>query len=98
MSGRHTGEAGDATLWAYDDRGRWMHSCLYARNGADGRIEQWRRWEDETTYERLYSVDRDLGTLPWSAGYILGWANAPYSETTEFLVDDFLVTTTRPWE
>lgn len=95
--GRHTGESGDASLWTEGDRGRWMHMCIYARNGAEGRIEQWRRWEGEADYEQLYEASHDLGELPWRAGYIMGWANGPYPENTEFLIDDFMVSTTRPW-
>ena len=94
---RHTGEAGGAALWSVADRGRWMHSCIYARHGAEGRIEQWRRWEDETDYRMLYEATHDLGAMNWSAGYIMGWANAPYAENTEFLIDDFMVSATRPW-
>jgi len=27
----------------------------------------------------------------------MGWANAPYPENTEFLIDDFMVRSTRPF-
>jgi len=27
----------------------------------------------------------------------MGWANAPYPENTEFLIDDFMVSSTRPF-
>ena len=29
----------------------------------------------------------------WSAGYVLGWSNSGYAEETEFLVDEFPVST-----
>lgn len=53
--------------------------------------------EGEADYKQLYEASHDLGELPWRAGYIMGWANAPYPENTEFLIDDFMVSSTRPF-
>jgi hypothetical protein len=88
-----------------DDRGRWMQvvyqlvaSTTYASN--DGIIRFWRRWENESEFEKFTEYTNIHLPFPtngpdgWNAGYLMGWANAPYSENTEFLLDNFTVSTT----
>jgi hypothetical protein len=91
---RHTGESGSAMLWTTADRGRWMKVVIHARNGTNGVVEQWVRWEGTRSWTQAYRNSGNLGSQPWSAGYLMGWANAPYSQDTEFLIDDFTVSRT----
>ena len=84
------------------DRGRWMQIVLYAKMSSapaknDGEARIWRRWQDEKdfaliseTVGRGFHAPED-GPQGWSAGYILGWANAAYAEDTEWLLDAFTV-------
>ena len=87
------------------DADRWMH-CVYQLVGSttvtstDGIIRLYRRWEDESNYELINElVDLPVpvtedGDPGWRAGYLMGWANAPFTVQTEFLIDDFVMSTT----
>jgi hypothetical protein len=84
------------------DRGRWMQIVLHAKMSSapaknDGEARIWRRWQDEKdlaliseTVGRGFHAPED-GPQGWSAGYLLGWANAAYAEDTEWLLDSFTV-------
>lgn len=89
------------------DRGRWMHMMLHYRTesspGArDGLGETYRKWAGDAEYTRLhYAPNLPIklsagGPNGFMNGYILGWANAAYTRDTEWLLDDFLVSNTRP--
>lgn len=105
LSGGHTGHQGHFEFIRYpEDQGRWMQIVIHARasssNGSnDGLLELWRRWADEPTFTKYH--DRgDLNTyIPpdgpagWANGYLMGW-HQPYTEDTEWLIDDFIVSTT----
>lgn len=81
------------------DRGRWMQVAIRMRpataSGANnGIIEFYRRWSNESSYTRLYSKTTARfyeGGQGIHEGYLMGWANAPYSVDTEWLLDDFTV-------
>ena len=98
-SSRHTGEMGGETLWTIADRGRWMHVVIRVKaatsaGASDGVVQQWRRWEDESDYVQLFSrTDMDNHGSGWRSGYVMGWANSPYAQDTEFLIDDFTIST-----
>ncbi|MDZ7759322.1 MAG: hypothetical protein U5L00_03585 [Desulfovermiculus sp.] len=87
-----------------EDQGRWMHVVvrmkLSSSQGAqNGRLEWWRRWEGENSYTKLADITNIDWDVPsdspgWSAGYLMGWANGSYDENTEFLLDDFTMSTT----
>lgn len=99
---RHSGEIGGGDLITTpDDRGRWMHLIWHARAAtdsgtADGVIQIWRKWEGGS-YSQLVDISNaaihapDSGPIGFQSGYVMGWANAPYSENTEFLMDDFVI-------
>lgn len=86
-----------------DDQGRWMHLVIHVKSESlpgesDGLMEVWRKWEDEFDYTKTH----DIGEQPiklsstvkgFAAGYLMGWANAAYPVDTEFLVDDFALST-----
>ena len=87
-----------------EDRGRWMQVLYNIRasstaDSSDGYVAFWRRWEGEQEFTRLQEVtDIKLMVPPggpngWSAGYLMGYANATYAEDTEWLIDDFVVAT-----
>jgi hypothetical protein len=88
-----------------EDRGRWMQVVFRIiaateRGSNDGVVEMWRRWEDEPDFTKFHEkTDADIGPPPngpdgWKGGYLMGWANGVYPENTEFLLDDFTVSTT----
>lgn len=79
------------------DRGRWMQVVYRFKtsssvNSEDGVIEAWRRWQDETQYNKFFSV-QDAIMSPaedgsfFQGGYFLGWANGGYNFDTEWLID-----------
>ncbi len=83
-----------------EDRGRWMRVVFRVRaessdGASDGVLETWRRWEDEATYTKLHEVlDIPLrvaaaGPHGFKAGYLMGWANGHYEESTDWLLDLF---------
>ncbi len=86
------------------DRDRWMQVVyqLVASTSSvsnDGAIRFWRRWENESTFTKLHELTGlnlpICGTCPngWHAGYLMGWANATYTEDTQWMLDDFTVAT-----
>lgn len=85
------------------DRGRWMQVVMHIKAATttesnDGVIEMWRRWEDESDFTKYHEVtDADMGIQGavngFSAGYLMGYANAPYAEDTWWIVDDFEMST-----
>lgn len=88
-----------------EDAGRWMHIVVYMKcssevDSGDGIVRQWRKWESDSDYILMNEVtNRNIqpegpkGSQGFNKGYIMGWANDPYSETTEFLIDDFELST-----
>lgn len=103
-----SGETGSTPFISVpDDRGRWMHVAAHVEAASgpkanDGKIQFFRRWEGESKYTKLHEK---LNANTWddssdaqgiSRGYIMGWANDPYDQETEWLLDDFAVHTTSP--
>ena len=89
------------------DRGRWMQIVLHLKvessDGAnDGIIQTYRRWAGESKFTKLHEMLnvplRISGSGPdgFKKGYILGWANAPYQNDTEWLLDDFAISDSSP--
>jgi len=91
------------------DAGRWMEVIYYLRaNSAkgvnDGAYRMYRRWEDESSATLIDSIDPapipisqasiDAGYNGWGGGYFMGWANNPYAEETEWLIDNLVISTT----
>lgn len=83
-----------------NDRGRWMEITIHVKASShgmspDGVIQLWRRWENQTRDERKLIHSKQDAVLPipasgpngWEKGYFMGWANAAYSENTEWLID-----------
>lgn len=81
------------------DRGRWMQVAIRMRpataSGANnGVIEFYRRWSNESTYTLLYRKTNARfyeGGQGIHEGYLMGWANDPYTSATDWLLDDFTV-------
>lgn len=91
------------------DAGKWMHLVYQLRASAttsttDGIIRMYRRWENETGYtliNELVNLNVGIGAgsvssgyLGWGSGYFMGYANSPYNNDTEWLIDDFIVSDT----
>ena len=91
------------------DAGRWMHIVYHMKassgGGAkDGRISWYRKWEGDSGYTTIADLNNieitigakstNLGYNGWGGGYIMGYANMPYAQDTEWLVDDFTISTT----
>lgn len=85
------------------DRGRWMHLVVHvasetAPGKSDGVMEVWRKWEGDSDYTKTHDFKEQPIKLSstkkgFASGYLMGWANAPYPETMEFLIDDFELAT-----
>lgn len=85
------------------DRGRWMHLVVHtvSENTAgsnDGSMEVWRKWEGDIDYTKTHDLQNQPIRLSssvrgFSSGYLMGWANAVYPSNTEFLIDDFELST-----
>lgn len=87
-----------------EDRGRWMQVVFHVKassseGSSDGYLSFWRRWKDEREFTQFHEVTgvelATPDTIPngWNKGYLMGWANAPYSSDTVWLIDDFEVAT-----
>jgi len=84
-----------------DDRGRWMKLVVHVKSESqpglgDGVMEVWRKWENESSYSKTHDlrnkpIKLDSKVGGFAAGYLMGWANAPYSKDTEFLIDQFVL-------
>ena len=90
------------------DAGKWMHVVYHMKassgGGAkNGRISWYRKWEGGS-YETIADLKNieiaigkastNIGYNGWGAGYILGYANRAYAKDTEWLVDEFVISTT----
>ncbi len=78
------------------DRGRWMEFCVRAipATGAganNGTIQVWRRWQGDSAWTQIYNKTTARfqdGGQGIHEGYIMGWANGTYTETTWVQVDN----------
>lgn len=86
-----------------EDRGRWMNIVVKVvaeskEDASDGTIEVWRKWAGES-YVKTHDRTKQPIRLPSSGpqgirrGYLMGYANGPYKVDTEFLIDDFRLST-----
>ena len=107
-SGKNTGSKGmqqhTPFIKASSDRGRWMQIVIHlkaeaSQGSSDGVIQVWRRWEGESKFmlfhEKLDTPFRfpDTGPNGFAVGYLMGWANGAYASDTEWLLDDFTIST-----
>lgn len=83
-----------------DDRLRWMEIVFRMKaNDAGtgtGKIQSWRRWQDESNYTLMHSVDTDVpipnsGYDGWNRVQIMGGDNSWLADGTEVLMDGFYV-------
>ena len=86
------------------DQGRWMQWVIRAKAATttesnDGIIQTWRRWQGEGGFTKLHDVtDADIGPpvegpFGWQKGYLMGYMNSPFAVDTEFLLDNFTIST-----
>ena len=104
--GVYNGETIASNFYDANDAGKWMHlayrfKCSSAGNAADGACEIYRKWDGDASYAKI--VDQQnlkLAKTPNSAGlqagYLLGYANRTYAADTEFIIDDFELSLTKP--
>ncbi len=89
------------------DRGRWMQIVLHIKaesspGKSDGVIQTFRKWGNENKFTKLHDFSAAPikippgGPIGFKDGYILGWVNAPYTENTEWLMDDFSLLNSPP--
>jgi hypothetical protein len=103
-AGTSTGHLQRTAFVSPDDQGRWMEITVHLKASSDnathdGIIELWRRWENEpaSNREKLHSVTDALLSSPtsgpkgWQSGYFMGWANSPYAQDTEWLIDHITI-------
>jgi hypothetical protein len=106
--GRNTalgGDRGSVPFISYpSDQGRWMKIVVRIKaetsaDAGDGLMQVWRRWEDEGSFTQTHNRTGQPIRVPsagpngFSAGYLMGWANSAYGQETEFLIDDFTLST-----
>lgn len=92
-------DAGANFIRVPDDRGRWMQVVIRmipatASGANNGTIQFYRRWSNEASFTLLYSKTNARfyeGGQGVRAGYLMGWANDPYTQETEWLLDQFTV-------
>lgn len=89
-----------------EDRGRWMYILVHLRPSSDrvsanGIIEMWRKWDNESVFQKFHEVYDAViprpvsGPQGWNAGYLMGWSNPTYDQETNWLLDSFIVTSDR---
>ncbi len=89
------------------DQGRWMHMIYHVRaesslGAGNGVMESWRMWEGESTHTKLQTYENAAIKLPENGhqgfyyGYLMGHANTGFAEQTEWLIDDFKLSSERP--
>jgi hypothetical protein len=100
------GDQGSTPFISYpSDQGRWMKIVVRLRaetsaGAGDGLMQVWRRWEDEGSFTQTHNRTSQPIRVPsggpngFSAGYLMGYANSAYGQDTEFLIDDFTLSTT----
>ena len=92
------------------DAGRWMQVIYHLKasssvGAGDAIVSMYRKWDDTPggfTYITGYqNTDCHIGSdsiatgyLGWGGGYFMGYANDPYANDTEWLMDNFIVSTT----
>tara|TARA_B100002003_G_scaffold182027_1_gene170201 strand:- start:22810 stop:23724 length:915 start_codon:yes stop_codon:yes gene_type:complete len=106
--GNFSGSRGQAQSTKFirvpEDRGRWMQVVIHIKASSsvgvsDGSLQLYRRWEQDSNFEKLHDVQNAYLLVPgggvdgFKQGYLMGWANAPYSEDTEWLIDSFTIST-----
>lgn len=83
------------------DRGRWMQMVARVKTetapgAADGIIQTWRRWENESAFTQLHSkTDATLNeqTGGFQGGYLMGYINSTHTVDTFWRIDDFEMST-----
>ena len=82
------------------DASRWMHVVYQGVSGnGNGAFRFWRRWGNEASYELINEINNAFittganGFNGWGYGYIMGYANMPYDNDTDWLLDDFILAT-----
>ncbi len=92
-----------------DDAGKWMQVIFRVKaetspNSNDGIIQTYRRWKGEDFFTKIHEDLNAPLKLPSSgpqgfkAAYLLGWANAAYTQDTEWLLDDLKIHDSSPEE
>jgi uncharacterized protein YjdB len=99
------GDQGSTPFISYpSDQGRWMKIVVRIKaetsaDAADGLMQVWRRWEGESSFTQTHNQTNQPIRLPSggpngiTAGYLMGYANSAYGQDTEFLIDDFTLST-----
>lgn len=91
------------------DAGRWMQIVYHLKasrssTSTDGILQMYRRWSNETSFTLINDLENinvgigkgsiASGYFGWGGGYLMGYANAPYAHDTNWLIDDFTISTT----
>ena len=98
------GTFGNTAFISYpDDQGRWMQ-CVYrlvtetSPGAGNGILQFWRKWEGGSfvqihSFSGLTLAVPDAGPDGWKVGYLMGWSSPLYDVETEWLIDDFALST-----
>ncbi|HFD31798.1 MAG TPA: hypothetical protein ENJ28_03660 [Gammaproteobacteria bacterium] len=86
-----------------DDQGRWMQLVFHIKaettnNANNGVMQLWRKWEGEKFIQLHDWNNLDLhtptATPGFLHGYVMGWSNPTYLADTDWLMDNFNLSTT----
>ena len=88
-----------------DDSGKWMRLIVHVKaettpGNGDGILQTFRQWQGSEIIEQIHDGKNLAISIPengpngFQRGYLLGWANATYSEDTDWLIDDFIISST----
>lgn len=105
LGSEHTGHKGhyDFISWPADtpgDRGRWMQCIMQVvassnNETSDGIVRHWRRWEDGSFTKHHERTDlllpKPAETPGWANMYFMGWHQEPFTEDTEYLLDQIQI-------
>ena len=94
-----------------DDGGHYIDIVVRGRfssqaGAKDGIIQTWLRKEGQSVYTRIHNIenadmdkrgtDTSPDLQPWQHGYLMGWSNSGYDETTTFHISRIEYSSTRP--
>lgn len=87
------------------DQGRWMQLVFRvvastSPSSNDGILQMWRRWASDSSFKQFHNrsnLNFGIGAGEpngWHNGYLMGWSNGTYSVDTQWMLDDFAISST----
>ncbi len=82
------------------DLGKWMNILIYIKAGSDTEGAVVRLWKNNTLhYQLLAQAGSNIlfnasGNSQFNNGYLLGWANSGFAQTTKMYIDNVTISST----